>query len=122
MAKVVEIADLYGKYERSGKIRFTDKLKSAWLALGKIQSSQKGLETREERKLRENEEDRTFKMNRSRQDKRLVNYLNNFTWKFSAAIFLAVLIALILLDSELEPGNHGRNSTKLRSNFLADKS
>ena len=121
MKKVVEIANLYGKYERSKKIPVNEKLKSAWEILGECDTNKKLItaktgpkisETPEEKALRE---DRTFRMYRSEQDKRLVDYLNNFTWKVSAALFVAVFIALVLLDSELEPGDRVGNSTKLRS-------
>ena len=128
MKKVVEVANLYGKYERSKKIPVNEKLKSAWEILGECDTNKKLItaktghktsETPEEKALRE---DRTFRMYRSEQDKRLVDYLNNFTWKISAALFVAVFIALVLLDSELEPGDRVGNSTKLRSTLFLDKS
>ena len=128
MTKVVEIANLYGRYERSEKIPYNVKLKSAWRALGECtecdkdekgaKAEKKTFQTRKEKELHDNEQKRTFKMYQSDQAKRLVDHLNNLTWKVSAALFAAVFIALILLDSELEPENHARNSTKSRSKFF----
>ena len=119
MTKVVEIANLYGRYERSEKIPHNVKLKSAWKALGECTEGDKEekdaktkKKTQKEKEREQNEQKRTFKMYQSEQTERLVDHLNTLTMKISAALFAAVFIALVLLDFELEPELHARNLTK----------